>query len=565
MGQSVNPGQTLVSLRQAGVQTSAMLGSMTPRQRWTVAAGVLAVVVALAWVILRANQPNYTVLYSGLQPSDAQQVTAQLDALAIPYQLGANGAAISVPAHTLERARMALTAAGLPHSGQAGFSLFDKTNWSGSDFAEQVNYQRALQGELERTIETMHGVRGASVQITMAHSSLFTSEQRPAKAAVVVSLAGGVLHAGLVSAIRQLVAGAVDHLAPQNVSVMSADGQLAASGGVATQSKLESGLQAKILATLAPIVGAQHVRASVTVALDPTSSDDTQETYNPAASAVVSSRTSRVGVPAITQASGVPGTTSNMPGVQAPGTNFKAQLGLGTPQGQQTESQTFAVSRNVDRTVRPANTVQRITAAVVLDNATTVVTRGGKQVSVSAPRSPAEMQQMQALAAAAIGLDPARGDVLTVSNLPFYTPPPPALRPQPAPPASWTERLPVPVSWLAGALALVLLLSVLLALALRRRRPAAAEETQTAAEAQLGAGRAMEPAPAAAPAVPTHLEEVPHEVLNMTELLEADPDATPVEVQQVLHLKERVAERVRREPAVAGRLVQGWMSRREGH
>ncbi len=533
-----------------------MMNSMSPRQRLVVAGGVAAVVLAMALLLLRMNQPGYTTLYSALQPGDAQQVTAQLDQLAIPYQLSANGATVSVPANQLDRARLALAAQGLPHSGQTGFEIFDKTNWSGSDFAEQVNYQRALEGELERTLETMDDVRSARVQITMAHDSLFTSEQRPAKAAVVLSLKDGVLSPGLVSAVRNLVAGSVDHLDPQNVSIMDADGQVALSGGAAAENQLERDLQNKLIATLAPIVGAAHVRASVSVAYNPASSDDTQETYNPAASAVVSSRTTRIGPNLIAPASGVPGTTSNLPAAQAPGTNFKAQLGLSGAAGQQTQDQTFAVSRSVDHTVRPAGSIQRITAAVVVDNAIVSRSRDGRVQTLSRPRSPAEMQQLQALAAAAIGINSTRGDLLTVVNLPFLAPPA-APKPPSAAPLSWMQRLPLPLSWIAGLVVVLLVVALALGFALRRRAPAPSPSDKR----QMTAGESLQPSPTSAPA-DSGVREVEHEVLNMTELLEADPEATPPEVRQVLQLKGRLADRVKREPAIAGRLVQGWMNRK---
>lgn len=552
MGQTLNPGQALLSLRQAG----AMMNSMNLRQRLIVAGGVVAVVIAMAVMLLRMNQPTYTPLFTGLQTADVQQIASHLDTLAIPYQLSPDGTGISVPGNQLDRARLALAAQGLPHSGQTGFEIFDKTNWSGSDFAEQVNYQRALEGELERTIESMDDVRSAKVQITMAHDSLFTSEQRPAKAAVLLNLKDGVLSPGLVSAVRQVVAGSVDHLAPGSVSVMDAGGQVALNGTVAAQNQMETELEEKIIATLAPIVGAQHVRASVTVNYDPTSSDDTQETYNPNASAVVSSQTSRIGPETAVPASGVPGTTSNLPKAQAPGTSFKAQLGLAGTPGQQTESQTYAVSRNVDHTVRPADTVQRITAAVVVDNATAVVTRNGHIQDISQPRPAAEMQQLQALVAAAIGLNPQRGDVLTVTNMPFLAPSAaPFARRAPAAPAGWSEKMPLPLSWIAGGVAVLLLVGLLLGVVLRRRTPAPAP----AATARKGITAGESLATTEVEAVPA--DEVQHEVLNMTELLEADPEATPPEVRQVLQLKGRLAERVKREPAIAARLVQGWMSK----
>jgi flagellar M-ring protein FliF len=545
----------LLSLRQAG----ALVGGMSPRQRLIAGGGVLAVIVFMAVFVLRVGQPAYTTLYSGLQPADAQQVTTQLAALGISYQTSTDGSGVSVPADQLDRARLALAAQGLPHSGQLGFEVFDKTNWSGSDFAEQVNYQRALEGELERTIETIHDVRSARVHITMAHDSLFTSDQRPAKAAVLLSLKNGALDPDMVNAIRHLVASSVDHLAPQNVSVLDADGQIALADAGAQQGTLEKTLAAKIVATLAPIVGAQHVRASVSVAYDPTSSDDTQETYDPAATVVTSSQRTSSGGAAVAEASGVPGTTSNLPTAQAPGTNFKSQLGLSGTPGQVSESQTYAVSRSVNHIVRPPDTIQRVTAAVLLDNAVTTVTRNGKTVTESVPRSAQEMQQMQALAAAAIGLNPQRGDVLTVSNLPFLESPsgPAAAPAAPAAPAAWWQRLPFPWQWMAAGLC-GLLLCLLLAGTLRRRRGApAAAAAKTAAGAQLGAGEAMAPVQRS-----SEPQEVEHEVVNITELLEADPEITPPEVKQVLQLKARLADRVKKEPAIASRLVQVWMSKR---
>src|SRR6185312_3511848 len=182
MALSLNPVHNLQSLRQA----SGLVQSLSPRQRWMLVAVAVAVVGGLAWFAYSMSGPAYTTLYSGLDAADAQQVSTALGTLGIPFQATPDGTGLSVPPAQLDRARLALAAQGLPHTGQLGFEVFDKTNWSGSDFAEQVNYQRALEGELERTIETIHGVAGARVHITTAHDSLFTAEDRHAKAAVLL-------------------------------------------------------------------------------------------------------------------------------------------------------------------------------------------------------------------------------------------------------------------------------------------------------------------------------------------------------------------------------------------
>jgi len=548
-------------------QARALVGDLTPRQRYGIGGGVLAVVVAMVLFVHFMAKPGYTLLYAGLQPADAQEVTSQLSSLAIPYDISADGASVSVPAGLLDRARLQLAARGLPHSGQLGFEIFDKTNWSGSDFAEQVNYQRALEGELERTIETIHDVQSARVHITLAHDSLFTSEERAAKAAVLLTLRNGSLDPNMAVAIQHLVASAVDHLNPSNVAILDASGQMSLAGqpGQPGQSldagggdRLESELKAKILATLAPVVGASHVRADVTVEYDPSSADNTQETYDPASTAVLTSQRSSAGAAAALDA-GVPGTSSNLPAAQAAGTSFNAQLGADAPAAQQTSSETFAVSRSVNHTIRPSGAIQRLTAAVVLDDAEQTITRNGRPSTVMRKRTADELQQIQGLVAAAIGLNPARGDVLTVTNLPFAAPtvlaPEAAPTPAPAPANRWPGLL----RWAALAL-LLLLLPFLAKSLLWHPRPAAA---RTAATAQLATEAPAEALPqtTATALTPAAASGKP-EYINMTELLTADPDDAPAEVQHVLRLKDRLAERVRREPAVASRLVQNWMSKR---
>lgn len=561
MSTALNTLQNFPAVQQA----RAMMGGMSPRQRSIVLGGALAVILGVYFFVRVMSPAPAAVLYSGLQPDDAQQAATALASLGIPYTMAADGASISVPATDIDRARLQLAARGLPHSGQLGFELFDKTNWSGSDFAEQVNYQRALEGELERTIQTIHGVQNARVHITMAHDSLFTADDRPAKAAVLLSLGGGGLDPGMVTAIQHLVASSVDHLSPQNVSVMDANGDLALDGirGPQGQSKLEADLNAKILATLAPIVGAQHVRSSVSVAYDPTSSDDTQETYDPSKTALLTSQRTQVGGGSAPQAAGVPGTTSNLPAAQAAGTNFNAQLGLAANNsGQSSESQSYAVSRSVDHIIRPADTLQRISAAVVVDDAVQTVTEKGKTVTLHQARTAQELQQMQTLVAAAIGLDPARGDVLTVTNMAFLAPAlPPALALPGAHPSPlvWIEQQPPMRRYLmlGGAALVILLLLGLMVWGVRGMlgaRPAEAPAKSAAALQHL-------PAAAAHAAEPEHVTDAKLDMLNMKELLAADPEETPPEVRQVLQLKDRLAERVKREPAVASRLIQGWMNR----
>src|SRR5690348_11746158 len=189
---------------------------------------VIAVVLVAGVIALFARltqSADFAVLYSGLAPQDAQSVVASLVSKNIPYQLSTDQTSVSVPSDQLDKSRLMLAAEGMPQTGRLGFELFDKTNWAGSDFSEQVNYQRALEGELERTIETLGNVESVRVHLVIPHESLFSGQERAAKAAVVMKLRGGTLSDDQVNAVTHLVASAVDNLSPANVTLIGADGR----------------------------------------------------------------------------------------------------------------------------------------------------------------------------------------------------------------------------------------------------------------------------------------------------------------------------------------------------
>src|ERR1700722_15930119 len=186
--------------------------STTPMQRRLMGlalAGMLIMTVGLMWL---SSRVEWSTLYTNMDAREAQQAAAELVAAKIPYQLDADGTTLRVPITQLDKARLDLAAKGLPQSGRLGFELFDKPNWVGSEFDEKVNYQRALEGELEHTIATIGAVRSARVHLVLPKESLFSSEQAPAKASVVLKLKSASLGHEQVESIRNLVAGAVEGL-----------------------------------------------------------------------------------------------------------------------------------------------------------------------------------------------------------------------------------------------------------------------------------------------------------------------------------------------------------------
>src|SRR5580698_4583883 len=252
-------GQTQWTGRLAGlwVRVRVLWASMGPGQRRGVVISTVllaALAAGLAWYGLRTD---WRTLYTGLDADDARQIGQTLTQAQIPFDLSEDGAIIRVPAADLDKARLAAAAKGSLKSGRMGFELFDKPNWVGSEFDEQVNYQRALEGELEHTIATLADIESARVHLVLAHDSLFREDQRPAKASVVLKLRHGTLSDGEPESIRNMVASAVDGLMPDHVVLVDAAGHLplGPKTAEALEASAEQALEDKIIAELEPVAG----------------------------------------------------------------------------------------------------------------------------------------------------------------------------------------------------------------------------------------------------------------------------------------------------------------------
>ena len=393
----------------------ARLGSMSSRQRWGLLASMgilLAVGAGMIWLAIR---PDMRVLMSGLEARDAQQVEQELIDANIPYDLTPDGTTIRVPDVSLNKARLAIAGKGLPSSGRMGFEIFDKPNWVGSEFDERVNYQRALEGELDHTIESLNAVEQARVNLVLPHDSLFTDDQRNAKASVVLKLRRSLTDEEAQS-VRSLVAGAVDTLKASQVTLVDADGrqQFGPKTAGAQQAQYEQLLTNKLLATLTPVAGEDNVRASVTADFDSGSEDDVDEVYDPNKVATLSTDRTEASSGAQPAPGGVPGTASNAP-------NAKPVYPQQTtpPQNSKREEDTYAVSKAVHHHMQGPGRLRRVTAAILI-NDHMVRSADGKHVTW-VPRTAAEMREIQQLAQAAVGIDVSRGDQLTVQNLAFAT------------------------------------------------------------------------------------------------------------------------------------------------
>ena len=427
------------------------------RRSWLLGGGtmLLAVVAAMVWY---AGRPDWRVLFSGLENKDVQQVAQELGAAGIPFQMTSDGSGVEVPAESLDKARMEVAAKGMPQSGRLGFELFDKPNWVGSEFDERVNYQRALEGELEHTIATLGVVRSARVHLVLPQASLFTSEEKVAKASVVLKLKRSSLDPEQTESIRNLVAGAVENLSPAQVTLVDADGRvnLQARGRGAQAGDEEHALEAKLIAMLEPLAGAGNVRATVNVSYDESSEERTDEVYDPAQTAILTTQKTEQTSGGSHAASGVPGTASNTPAAAplgavqgsaqaaAPGTPpllqkdalpVYPQNGNGGGQSMKQESGTYAVTRHLTHSEAGPGRVRRITAAVVVNDRmlTDGAAKGPK--TVWKPRTQDEMHRLEQLAQAAVGFDEKRGDQVVMENVSFSSNAPEVPKSRP-----WTKR-----------------------------------------------------------------------------------------------------------------------------
>jgi flagellar M-ring protein FliF len=375
--------------------------------------------VALFFVKLIAT-PTYKPLMTGMEPADAQAIATQLTAKKIPYLLSPDGTSISVPADQVDAARLEVASHDSPHSGRIGFEIFDKVSWGQTEFDEKVNYQRAMEGELERTIQTMSSVKSARVHLVMATDSVFIDRERGAKASVTLRLRRGSLSREDASAISRLVAGAVDELKPADVVIVDADSnQALGQNGSSSDPNdgVEQDLTRRLIATLAPVVGADRIHASVNVEYETDSSEESEEKYDPAVSATLTMQHSEESNNSGTAAGGVPGTSSNVPKPKVstpPTAAAKEQV-----QSSKTDNNTYGVNRTTRHVIEPAGSIRRITAAVVVDDAIERKQVNGKWVQVHQKRQPEELQLISQIAQAAIGFNSARGDVMSVQNLSF--------------------------------------------------------------------------------------------------------------------------------------------------
>ena len=523
---------------------------LTARQRVVLVGGTLLVGAIIWGFVAFTARSEYKPLYSGMAPADAQALSQRLMSANIMAEVSSDGTVLLVRADEVDKARLASTAAGPISSGRMGFELFDKPNWSGSDFSEKVNYQRAVEAELERTIQSVNGVESVRVHLVLPRDSLFLERERPAKASVVLKLRGTRLTEQVAMPVANLVASSWDGLTPQNVTVVTTDGQIPSMGrghlamGGGTSEDLETLLAERLVQTLSPVVGREHIKSSITLDYDPTSGESTQELYDPDKTAVLSSQSSQETVGDLEPA-GIPGTPSNTPNSQSNPTAAAQAKTNSTTQGIRSESKTFAVSHTTRHLLEPAGRVKKMAAAILVDDFIENKTDGGKTQETRRKRTPEEMKQIEELAKAAIGFDAQRGDLFSLQNISFVQAPPEVVAP-----VGKVQKVMGFVERWTGVLryaALLLIFLLVYALVLRPVQKQVMGILKSPGNAALGGGQTAGLLTAGA---------------GGTQGLVGGGSADEVaagEVSDTIRLKKQLVSKVKADPESASKLLQNWV------
>ncbi|AIR71541.1 flagellar basal-body MS-ring/collar protein FliF [Dickeya fangzhongdai] len=412
-------------------------------------AATIAIVVALS---LWARGPDYRVLYTNLNERDGGSIVSELGKMNIPYRFTESGAAIMIPSDKVYETRLKLAQQGLPKGGAVGFELLDQEKFGISQFSEQINYQRALEGELARTMETLGPIQNARVHLAIPKPSLFVREQKSPSAAVTVTLQPGrALDDSQISAITYLVSSSVAGLPADKVTVVDQTGKLLTQNDGSGRdlnaaqlkyaNEVESNYQRRIEAILMPVVGAGNVHAQVTAQIDFASREQTDEQYQPNQTpnqaAVRSQQTSQSDQRGGPNVGGVPGALSNTPtpaptapistppannannannaNANTAGTNTQTSTGTAANQtynSRHDQTINYEVDRTIRHTKQNTGNIQRLSVAVVVN-----YTQGadGKPAALNDD----QLKKIEALVRESMGFSGDRGDTLNVVNTPF--------------------------------------------------------------------------------------------------------------------------------------------------
>lgn len=515
---------------QVKTQFIDFLRRLSAGQKLALGGVTLGAVIALVALVTVVNRPSYGTLFSNLAPQDASKIVEKLKEKQVPYRLEDDGKTVLIPKDNIYDIRLALAGEGLPQSSLVGYEIFDRTNLGVSDFVQKVNYRRALEGEIARTILQLEEVEGARVHIVVPERALFKEDERPTTASVVLKLrTGKALRHENVQGIIHLIASSVEGLEPSGVTVVDSRGRmltdeqrentLAAktSTQYELQQKVENYLAQKAQNMLDGVVGSGNARVQVTAELDFRQVERTLEQYDPDRTVVRSEQ--------ITEEKNVlkdsvqPSTRSNTV------TNYE-------------------VNKTLERVIENVGGIKRLSVAAIVNGSVTQKTQDGQTVAEYQARKPEEMSQLTEIVKRAVGFDEQRKDEVSVINLPFGSEPTDGFVFKNAPESEWKQvfhddtysKLLIIMAMVGAA--------VMLWLLLRRVRL-----LSTLPEAYLGTQINMtdDSSKASLPAAEHHLLPPAESLISTEAKLRAER-------------RDRISEYISNKPKEAGRLLKVWLA-----
>ena len=555
----------LQTLRNLGPLRLASLGAIA-----------FALIAFFVFVVARMASPGYGLLYSGLEPSDSAAIVQRLDTQNIPYQLKADGAEILVPQDQVTKLRLSLASEGVPSGGSIGYEIFDRADALGTtNFVQQINQIRALEGELARTIRSLKQVKSARVHLVMPKRELFSRDQAEPTASVVLVLQGGTLDKEQVSAIQHLVSSSIPGMKANNVSVIDNKGNLlarGADGGDGEDSanmedmrrSYEVRMTRSIEDLLAQTLGPDKIRAEVNADLDFNQVTTNTENFNPDGQVVRSTQTveendssqDRQQDNNVSVANNIPNPPAQQNGA---GSNSQSN------NQRNEETVNYEISKTTQVEVKHSGTVKRISAAVLVDGTYKPDANG---TPVYAPRPQAELDQIATLVKSSIGFDEKRGDVVQVVNMQFTAPDESAAQPFEILGFEKQDLMRIAELLVLSIIAVLVLLLVV--------RPLLSRLLALPGIAQPGlalagpAGAALPPGAAAALAIPG-----PGGAMSLPGMSAADgmieADAMADQIDQMIDINQvegrvrasslkRISDLVDQHPEQAMNIMRGWMN-----
>jgi flagellar M-ring protein FliF len=418
-----------MNLRQFVEELSRAFKSFSIIQKVAILGGASAIIVAIIVLILWANKPVYKTLYGNLDDNSRQQIEEYLQNNNIPYQLQDDGKTISVPDKRVYDIRLNLAKEGIPKVGGAGFELFDRSSFGMTEFMQNVNYQRALEGELSRTIASLDEVESARVHLSIPKDRLFVTKDTEAKAAVVIDLADNAnITRDQVKSIAFLVSGAIKGLDPKSVQIVDTSGRLLSEfltdenapllltqTQLEYQKKVEKELEEKLFTLLSSALGVGNAIAKVSVELNYDKKTVKSEHFDP--DPVLRSRQS-LEINSINTAlspQGIPGVEPNLAEPDLFEQNVRSEY------NKTEDTQNYEVGRTVTEEKKAIGNIKRLTVAVVVNDKQALVEENGKRRITLVPRNDVELERIKNIVAMSVGYNEQRGDKIEVANIPFDT------------------------------------------------------------------------------------------------------------------------------------------------